>query len=294
MKISGHTLGTPNMSVPEALQLFHNAGIQAAEIIWADDYPAGIPEENNMAVVNEIKQSADDLGMEIAGLTPYMSDFNHLDPGPRQRDFRRMLACIETAATIRAPHIRVYAGNFKPGDRNRLEKWNWLVDSLHRLGEYAQQAGVLLCVENHFNTMTVSAAETVALVQAVNSPAVRILYDQANLTFTHNEPYEQAIPLQQKWISHVHVKDLVFIDPNKPFSADAVARVKAEDRSVRSRVVGEGILDWAAILSRLKEIGYQSYLSLEYEYRWHPQDLPEPEEGFRRSAETLSKILASL
>jgi sugar phosphate isomerase/epimerase len=153
---------------------------------------------------------------------------------------------------------------------------------------------VLLCVENHFNTITVSAAETVALMQAVASPGVRILYDQANLAFTHNEPYQQAIPLQQPWIAHVHVKDLVFVDPNRPFTADAVARVKAEDRAVRSRVVGEGVLDWPGILASLQAAGYDGYLSLEYEYRWHPQDLPEPAVGFRRSAETLGRMLAGL
>lgn len=294
MKIAGHTLGTPGMSVVEALHLFHKAGIQAAEIIWTNDYPAAIPEQDNAAITARVKQAAAELGMELAGLTPYMSDFNSLDPQVRARDYQRMLACIHTAAELQARHIRVYAGSYQPGEAQREEKWAWLVDSLQRLGEKAQAAGVLLCVENHFNTMTVSAAETAALMQAVDSPAVRILYDQANLAFTYNEPYQQAIPLQQPWIAHVHVKDLVFVDPNRPFTADAVARVKAEDRAVRSRVVGEGVLDWPAILASLKAAGYHGYLSLEYEYRWHPQDLPEPAEGFRRSADTLKQMLSDL
>jgi L-ribulose-5-phosphate 3-epimerase len=33
---------------------------------------------------------------------------------------------------------------------------------------------------------------------------------------------------------------------------------------------------------------------MEYEYRWHPQDLPPPEEGFKRGAEYLRRILANL
>lgn len=294
MKIAGHTLGTPGMSVVEAMQLFHEAGIQAAEIIWTNDYLAAIPEEDNTAATTAVKQAAVALDMELAGLTPYMSDFNSLDPAVRQRDHKRMLACIATAAELGAPHIRVYAGSYQPGDPDRAEKWAWLVDSLQHLGERAREAGVLLCVENHFNTMTVSAGETAALMQAVDSPGVRILYDQANLAFTHNEPYQQAIPLQQPWIAHVHVKDLVFVDPDRPFTADAVARVKAEDRAVRSRVVGEGVLDWPGILGSLKAGGYDGYLSLEYEYRWHPQDLPEPAVGFRRSAETVRQMLANL
>jgi L-ribulose-5-phosphate 3-epimerase len=294
MKISGHTMGTPGITVSEALHLFHAAGIRAAELVWQNDYSAGIPEDASPEFVRTIAETARALEMEIAGLTPYMSDFNSLDSSVRRRDTQRMEACIRTAEALGCRHIRVYAGTFKQGDSDYEKKWDWLIDSLQRLGTTAFQAGVYLCVENHFNTMTVSAADTAKLMKAVNSPGVGILYDQANLAFTHLEPFEQAIPLQAPWIRHVHVKDLVFVDPSRPFTADAVARVKAEDRAVRSRVVGEGILDWPAILRALKQVGYNGYLSLEYEYRWHPQDLPEPAEGFRRSFETLSRYLAEL
>lgn len=294
MKIAGHTLGTPGMSIEEALHLFKRAGLDAAELIWTNDYSAAIPEEGGEAIIRRIRDVAGELGLEIVGLTPYMSDFNSLDDNLRQRDIDRMHRCIEATAALGATNIRVYAGSYQPGDSQREEKWERLVDAMKTLGQHAHEAGVKLCAENHFNTMTVSAAETVALVEAVNSPGVGILYDQANLAFTYNEPYDVAIPLQRNWISHVHVKDLIFVDDRKEFKADQVARVKAEDRAVRSRVVGDGVLDWPAILKALVESGYSGYLSLEYEYRWHPQDLPAPLIGFRQGAETIRHILANL
>ena len=57
--------------------------------------------------------------------------------------------------------------------------------------------------------MTQSAAQTARLVREVDHPAVRVLYDQANLTFTHDEPYEEALRIQGDLVGHVHVKDLV-------------------------------------------------------------------------------------
>lgn len=294
MKIAGHTLGTPGMTVEEALRLFKSAELDAAEIIWTNEYSAAIPEKQSEAIVQRTKEVAEELGLEIAGLTPYMSDFNSLDDDVRQRDIDRMSRCIETAATLGAANIRVYAGSYQPGEPEREEKWQRLVEALKTLGHQAHEAGVMLCAENHFNTMTVSAAETVALVEAVDSPGVRVLYDQANLAFTYKEPYDVAIPLQRDWIAHVHVKDLVFVDSRKEFKADQVARVKTEDRAVRSRVVGDGVLDWPAILKALVETGYDGYLSLEYEYRWHPQDLPDPLVGFRQGRETIQRILADL
>ena len=61
---------------------------------------------------------------------------------------------------------------------------------------------------------------------------------------------------------------------------------------MRSRVVGDGIVPWGGILTALSTLGYDDVLTLEYEYRWHPQDLPEPAVGFARSAAALRALLA--
>jgi sugar phosphate isomerase/epimerase len=224
-----------------------------------------------------------------------MTAINSLDEAEREADIRRFEACIRGAELLECPNIRVYAGRYLPGDEGRDLKYEKLVESLQDLGTKAHQAGVHLCVENHFSTMTVSARETADLVMRVNSDGVGVLYDQANLVFTYNEPFSEAIDLQKGAIRHVHVKDLVFVDAKRPFKASAVAQVSQEERSIRSRVVGDGELDWPAILSYLVlKAGYRGCLSLEYEYRWHAADLPDPETGFRNGAAAIRKILDAL
>lgn len=287
-------MGTPAMTVPRALHLFSDLGLDAAEIVWQDDYLSAIPEAASDDDLREVRALASDLGLDISCLTPYMTAINSLDAAERARDMARFERCIQAAEMLSCPNIRVYGGRYLPGDQGREEKWTRLVESLQILGPRAALSEVTLCVENHFNTMTVTAADTAALMRAVDAPGVGVLYDQVNLAFTHNEPYEQAIPLQRPWIRYVHVKDLVFINPDLPFNAADVARVVPEERTVRSRVVGEGIMDWPAILADLRAGGYDGYLSMEYEYRWHPQDLPTPEDGFRESATALRGMLTDL
>ncbi|MBI5029487.1 MAG: sugar phosphate isomerase/epimerase [Chloroflexi bacterium] len=295
MKLCGHTLGTPQFTVPESLRLFHSADMDAAEIIWQNEYAAAIPETASESEIAQVRHLAQDLGLSIACLTPYMTGINSLDDQERECDLERFGRCIRAAEQLDCHRIRVYAGSYLEGEETTRDvKWNRLVESLKHLGGIAQQAGVVLCVENHFNTMTVTAVETAALMRAMNLPSVGILYDQANLTFTHGEPFLAAIDLQRPWIRHVHVKDLVFTNPAQKFSASQVATVKPEERAVYSRVVGEGILDWRAILRELDSIGYADYLSFEYEYRWHPQDLPEPLIGFAKSAQVVRDMLAKL
>ncbi len=293
MRIAGHTLGTPDQTVPEALKLFARAGLDAAEIIYQDDYRSGLP-IGDAAAAAEAARIADGEGVPIIGLTPYTTAINDLDERVRRTAVDELRSAIDTAHAVGATRIRVYAGAWQPDRAGHAEHWAQLVRSLQELSVPAADAGVLLCAENHFGTMTQTAGDTAKLIRAVDSPAVRVLYDQANLTFTHDEDIDAAFAVQGDLIGHVHVKDLVFKDPDAPFVASETARVHADERAVSSRVVGDGSIAWSRALRRLREVGYDDVLTLEYEYRWHPQDLDAPEVGFRRGAEHLRALLAQL
>jgi L-ribulose-5-phosphate 3-epimerase len=293
MRIAGSTLGTPEQTVPEALALFATAGLDAAEVIYQDGYRSGLPLRDRRSA-EQARRASEDTGISIVGMTPYTTGINTLDEGEWRTAVDEFRGAIEIAQVVGADRLRVYAGSWQPDDRDHAAHWSRLVAALATLAPEASDAGIRLCVENHFGTMTQSAAETARLVREVNHPAVRVLYDQANLTFTHDEPYEQALRIQGDLVGHVHVKDLVFTDPDAPFQASETARVAASERAVRSRVVGEGVVPWGGILKSLSTLGYDDVLSLEYEYRWHPQDLPEPVVGFTRSAAALRAFLAEL
>ena len=293
MRLAGHTLGTPDHTVPQALDLFRAAGLDAAEVIYQNDYKSGLPLGDRRAAVEAMKAS-ETIGIPIVGLTPYTTAINSLDDAEWRTAVDEFRGAIDTAHLLGADRVRVYAGSWHPGDNDHVARWAKLREALETLAPEAGQAGVRLCVENHFGTMTQTAADTAALVREIAHPAVRVLYDQANLTFTHDEQYEQALAVQGDLIGHVHVKDLVFTDPNAAFRATETARVNASERAVRSRVVGSGVVPWSQILAGLLQHGYDDVLSIELEYRWHPQDLPVPEEGFRESAAVLRSMISDL
>lgn len=285
----GHTLGTPGLSLIDALDLFAASGLDGAEVIWQDGYASAIPEDDDGRAVKATMDHARRLGLAIGCLTPYITELNSLDESVRQRDIDRLIASIHVAGQLEAPRVRVYGGALLARDSatDIPRKWELLVDSLRRVSPIAAEHGVVLCIENHFSTMTVSAADTARLVAEVDSAAVGILYDQANLAFTHREGYEQAIALQAPWIRHVHVKDLEFIHPDRELSTGAVASIDKADRIHMSRMIGDGILDWQGIVDALRATGYDGSYSLEYEYRWNPEDLPVPSVGFPESARRL-------
>ena len=289
-KIAGHTMGTPEYTVLEAIELMHKIGANGIEIVVQDDYRSGIPCNCDEKTLKEIKDCAERNNIKIICLTPYNSYFNSLDEKKRRQEIDAIKKVIDYCEFFGANYIRIYGGNLAAGDNEKLaERRAKLIESMRELGDIAAQKGVTLVIENHFNTMSVSAKDSAALIRDINHPAVRILYDQANLTFTENEDYLHAIALQQQYVAYMHVKDLVF-KKGVAFSSSNVAHPDESERNVYTRIVGEGVVPWPEILRLVKEHGYEGWLSLEYERRWHPDDIPDASIGMKKSIEYLRSI----
>ncbi|MEI3246253.1 MAG: sugar phosphate isomerase/epimerase family protein [Lachnospiraceae bacterium] len=298
MKIAGHTMGTPEYTISEAIKLFHDINLDGIEIVVQDNYKCGIPVTASTELLSEIKTLSKKYQLHIACLTPYNSNFNSEDEELREHDISEIIQVINFAAYLGAQYIRLYAGNVSRTTGLKEENYHYIKDSLQRLGNHAAEKNIILLLENHFNTMTVSAKDSFNMMKWINHPNVRILYDQANLTFTRKEDYEEALSLQKDYIAYVHVKDLVFkkdIENTIPTStAKSVSHQDENERIVSTRIVGEGILPWESILKDLKHIGYDGWLSLEYERRWHPNDIPDAKIGMKKSAEYLHSCLNCL
>ena len=298
MKLAGHTMGTPEYTLFEAIDLFAGMGLDGIEIIvQTDGYPCGIALEAGEEEIDALARRAKEKGLLIAGLTPYLNLFNSLDEGERQEECRRLKQVIHMAERLGTENIRVYGGHFVEGEQDESgEKRRQLIRSMRECGDYARAHGnVRLNLENHFGTMTSTAAQTAEIVKEINHPNVGVLYDQANIAFFPAEEYEEAIEIQREYIYYVHCKDLVYReDGPKKAVFNQVSHVDPSERTVYSRIPGQGILNWPAILEKLQDIGYDGWISLEYERRWIQTDLPEAGEGMPKAAAYIRSILKKL
>lgn len=288
-------MGTPEYTILEAIELFRKIGLDGAEIVVQDNYKCGLPTECSEKELEMVKRKAEEEGIKIIALTPYNSYFNSLDEAVRRREVESLRKVIGYAKYLGAKYIRIYAGNYAATDKDpdglKMEK---LIASMRELGEDAKSAGVMLVMENHFNTMTVSARQSMDVAEAIHHPNVGILYDQANLTFTLQEDYEKAIATQIDQVKYVHVKDLNFKSGNHEFVSDEVSHPREEDRNVVTRIVGQGCIKWPEILQMMHEHGYEGWLSLEYERRWHPDDIPDASIGMKASADYLKQCFQNI
>jgi sugar phosphate isomerase/epimerase len=296
MKIAAHTMGTPEMPLPEAIRLFAAQDFDGIEIIWDDEYQCALRKGASEAQVSELARMLSDHGLAASCLTPYMTGLDTPGLVERKRNIDEFRRCIDAASMLRAPCIRVYGGAYLPENREiRADLEEALVSALLVLCRNAVHAGVTLALETHFNTLTCTAAETAEIVRRVDDPRVRVLYDQPNLEFSGGEKHAEALEILNGLIAMVHVKDLVYKEgAQSGFSSSKVVTVDESERRISSRIPGEGIIPWPNILSALHAQGYDGWLSLEYERRWYPHDLPPASEGMKRGLEYIRSIVASL
>jgi len=130
-------------------------------------------------------------------------------------------------------------------------QWQYAVDNVRALGDYAASLGVEVAIElEPFRLSLVnSLAKMVQFLKDVNHPAVRANLDISHLALS-NSPAE-SIPNLRGRIAHVHFSDC--------------------DGNVHGDLPpGRGVVNFIPYLQQLKKLGYDGTISIELEYSPQP------------------------
>lgn len=281
MKLAGHTHGVGEIcrDVFEMVDRIAALGFDGIEIaarpaILTVDTPE--PERSRLRA--HIAQS----GLELANIACYAgqgeSGLNAEDAAVRDRAGQDIEDHIRLAADVGSPRVRVFPGG-PPGlegvtvDPQRAFEVS--VSGIQRLAAIAADLGVSLVIENHPNSIACSAEETVALVEAVARPNVRILYEPSNLlVYAGRDDHEHGFNVQKSWVSHVHIKD----------------QARKPEGGYAATVTGRGILPWPDIVSWLKSAGYDQCLS--FELAW-TDDVGKREEELKEGLAYMRSLMAA-
>lgn len=271
MKFVGHTMGTPNLTVAEAIKLYADSGLDAIEIVsqeggkfWID-----APEE----LIQEVIHASLRLPDRVITLTPYYWDINNADEKIRSDQIEGMKRAVKLAKRMGAKYVRAYGGKDTAGGSEE-ENWNRCVLALKEIASVAEANDIIVVVENHPGTMTRTGKATAKMIHEVGSPCVRALYDPANVMHDTDEDWEVTFEVQKDIIAYVHCKDYYM-----------------EGTERKACPVGKGIVPWDRIMKKLGENGYDGYVSFEYEKRWYPDQLEDAEIGVPECMEYIRKVI---
>ena len=194
--------------------------------------------------------------LSIAGIYPWPTlerDIASPDEGVRKKAIDYLQNCVDLAAGVGAPLVVVVpsaVGKTSPIDSFEDEEewiqekervWNYAVLSVREAAKYAEAKGILLVIEpiNMYETFLVNTAEDgLKFIAEVNSPAVKIHLDVFHMNIEEANPAE-AIRRCGKLLMNLHISDS------------------------NRMAVGDGHVDFRAIMYALKEIRYQWALTLE-------------------------------
>lgn len=179
--------------------------------------------------------------------------------------------CIKAAHFFNTPFIRTFA--FWKRDELTDNVESDIIKAFKEPAARAEAAGVILGLENEHACMLGTGAEIARVIKAVNSPALKAIWDPGNAFCAGELPYPDGYLACKDDIVHVHVKDAVWDDEKPKFVC-----------------IGDGKIDFPGQLRALKADGYTGYLSLETHFK--PGGVAE--EGSRQCLAALNRLLADL
>ncbi len=246
MKLSFSTVGCPNWLWGEILSAakdLHYQGIELrgiGENLFLPEVRMFKP-ENIEKTRNDLKKS----GIEVACIS---SDcFLHR----QDADYVGMAReYITLARDLGAKNVRVLGDTWVEPGKDADDAL--VLSRLIKLAPAALENGVTLLLET--NGVFSETGRLRELIEAVNSPAVRVLWDVNHPVRNFGESVDKTWENIGRYVSHVHLKDSVM-----------------ENGSQHYKMLGYGTLPVAEAFKKLKNSGYDGYLSLEWTKRWNEE-----------------------
>lgn len=240
--------GTDPMTV---LQAAKDAGYAAVQYNMACSGLGAMPDALTDAQAKAVEQASAATGVAIAAVSGTYNMI-HPDPAVRTIGLRRLGVLIDHAATIGTGMVTLCTGTRDPEDQWRHhpdnttpEAWRDLLEEMDKACTLADDKGVKLGIEPELANVIDGAAKARRLIDSLQSPALAIVLDPANL-------FEVA-PLAQQRDILSHAVDLL---------ADRIAMAHAKDRDPSGGFVaaGQGVVDFPHFLNRLRAAGFDGDL----------------------------------
>lgn len=152
-------------------------------------------EDESPATVNAIRRRAFSLGLSLPLLSIHQ-DFVSPARDERQRHIRHTINCLELAARLGIPAIRLNSGRWKTipsfdelmkvkGNEPPLAGYTdadalkWCTESIQECLPAAERLGVMMALENHWG-LTTNPENVLKIWRAVNSPWLGVNLDTGN------------------------------------------------------------------------------------------------------------------
>ncbi len=233
------------------LQAAKTAGYACVQYNMACSGVPAMPDALTAEQTAAVARASAVTGISIAAVS---GTYNMVHPDPAVRDtgLSRLSVLIDNAAAMGTGMVTLCTGTRDPADQWRGHPdnaspaaWRDLVDEMAKACALAEPRGVKLGIEPELANVIDGAGRARALIDTLQSPALAIVLDPANL-------FEMA-PLKQQRDILSQAVDLL---------ADRIVMAHAKDRDPQGgfATAGQGVVDFSYFLTRLRAVGFDGHL----------------------------------
>lgn len=233
MKLGANSVLFGGHSMDTAFKYIAMAGYDGIELSAIGGMSEHLVISRWREVADEIKQLAKTYALELLAMEQ-----------PNSRDMSVMEEAMRAAVEIGIPIINTGPGG-KTGDP---EEWQKSVDAIGQCCQLAEKYGVTLCVKAHVGASIFNTPTTLALMEAITSPAFGIDMDPSHIWRGGENPVE-AITAVVSRVKHVHIRDCKGRQMN-PGTPEMQAN-------------GRGDIDLVGYIAALHQHGYAGPVDLE-------------------------------
>ena len=232
-------------------------GFEGIEFIGLDAYAK--EGEDLISLAEKIKEHCAKTEIEIIDYA-IGSDFFNTD---EKEIIESVKKSVDIAAALGSPCMRHDVCYSLP--KEHLYSWQNAIEvmapRIREIAEYAREKGVKTCTENHGYIF--QAPERVeALIRAVGSENYGWLCDMGNFLCADVD-IVQAVAIAAPYTFHVHAKDFLLKEGNVPCPKGFFTTLGGNH--IRGTAIGHGVVPVRNCITALKRVGYDGYVSIEFE-----------------------------
>lgn len=226
----------PDPAVQAAVLLALGASHIEVRSAWGTNVSELEPEQ-----VARLKEILDEKGLKVSAVA---SPIGKVDVSlPAEHELERLRQIISVAKGLDTRYIRIFSF-YRAGHQAAEDVREDVMARMGALAALAAEAGVVLLHENEKGIFGDTPERVLDIMETVDSPALRIAWDNANFVQVGVKPYTEGYAMLRPYLEYFQVKDAV-----------------AATGEVVPSGEGDGELD--ATIAALKADGFSGFASLE-------------------------------
>lgn len=241
----------PGSDPDTVLAAVNAAGFVATQYNWSCSGLASVPDEIPTRLEQNVLVATKTHDLDMVAVSGTVN-LIHPDLEVRQSGIDNLKPVIRSAPAIGAPVVTLCTGSRNAedqwadhADNHSEEAWADLLTAIEQLVPVAEEAGLKLGVEPELANVINSAEAAKRLIDELQSDALTIVFDPANL-------FEIASLDEQQHIVAEGLERLA------GYIGMAHAKDRTEDGDFTA--AGQGVLDYPFFLGRLRDVGFDGPL----------------------------------